>query len=77
MHASEFKYTFGIFDGEDFVPTTATFVAGKKLKNGAFSTTKKVSDVQAVKVEAVWRLLHPNVMRTASCVIELGYSPPN
>jgi hypothetical protein len=70
-HASELKYTFGIFDNGNFVPTTSTFADGSKVKNGVFISTTKSADVQAVKFDATWRLLHPNRMRTVSCVIEL------
>jgi|1186.fasta_scaffold1012901_1 hypothetical protein len=67
-HATELKYTFGIADGENFVPTSGTFAAGSKLKNGVFNPKTKAADVQGVKFEATWRLLHPNRMRTVTCI---------
>jgi hypothetical protein len=71
-HAVELKYTFGIFDSNgDFSPTSWTFKAGSNLRNGIFESTTKAADVEAVKFDAVWRFLHPNRMRTVSCVIPL------
>jgi hypothetical protein len=79
VHAVDLKYAFGIFDlNDNFSATSGTFKAGSKLKHGEFSATTKAADVEAVKFEGTWRLLHPNRMRTVSCVIKLdGMSPPN
>ena len=70
-HAVEMKYTFGIFDGEKFVPTSWTFAAGSKMKNGEFAKNKKAADVEALKLEGIWRALDPNRMRTVTCIVEL------